>query len=197
VFSPRQVLEQRAGGNFTWNTGVDYADLLARSGASDRVTALYQQAGLNLADDLAALAAAQRISAVPSAVAYLGRNFTPTGRLAGPVLTLNEYGDNAPTIVQARAYADAVRTSGNAALLRQAYVHRPGHCGYRPAEIMAAVMTLDQRITTGTWGPTDAASLNQLAAQLAAESSGTSPGTPGFATEQPVAMLRPHLPVAR
>lgn len=197
VFSPRQPLEQRAGGNFSWNTGVDYADLLARSGASARVAALYQQAGLSLTTDMATLAAAPRISAVPSAVAYMARNVTPTGRIADPVLTLNEYGDNAPTIVQTRAYAEAVTAAHGEALLRQAYVHRPGHCAYQPAEIAAAVVTLDQRIATGQWGPTDAAALNRLATRLAAEFGGTSQQVPGFSAERPNAMLRPYRPAAR
>ena len=44
-----------AGGPMTWNHGVDYADLLNRSGSLDRVRFWYQKAGLDLDADLATL----------------------------------------------------------------------------------------------------------------------------------------------
>src|SRR5262249_18932930 len=88
IFALRAELEARAGGNPSWNTGVNYARDLARSADLREVVALYRAAGLSLRRDLAALDGATRISAAPSAVAYLARNISFTGHLPVPVLTL-------------------------------------------------------------------------------------------------------------
>jgi pimeloyl-ACP methyl ester carboxylesterase len=146
VFSPRQPLEARAGGNFSWNTGVDYRRQLAASGNAQQVRALYRAAGLDLDADLGRLEAAPRIAADPDAVQYMLDNAAPTGQIEGPVLTLHETGDTAPTVTQARAYADAVAAAGNRKLLRQTFVDRPGHCDYTPAEQLAALTALEERI---------------------------------------------------
>ena len=54
-----------AGGNFSWNTGVDYRRQLAASGNAQQVRALYRAAGLDLDADLGRLEAAPRIAADP------------------------------------------------------------------------------------------------------------------------------------
>lgn len=168
VVSPRQPLEQQAGGNFSWNTGVDYGAALAGSEQHRLVRNLYRQAGLDLEEDLGALAEAERISADPSAVAYMQRNATPAGDLGGPVLSLHETGDTAPTVTQARTYADRVRDHGDTSLLRQAFVDRPGHCDYADAEMAAMVQTLQQRLDTGRWGSSaQPQRLNQVADRIA------------------------------
>jgi pimeloyl-ACP methyl ester carboxylesterase len=193
VFSPRFPLEQRAGGTMSWNTGVDYRGLLRHSGRARQVKALYEAAGLNLDADLARLDAAPRISADPGAVAYMERNFTPSGELDVPVLTLHERGDNFPTVTQARAYSDAVKRAGDERMLRQAFVDRPGHCGYTGAELVATALTLERRVKTGRWG--DAATapeLERLADRLAAEDPGL--GGAQFVRYTPDRFLRPHVP---
>jgi hypothetical protein len=194
VFSPRQPLEARAGGNFSWNTGVDYRRQLARSGRARLVAALYRAAGLDLQADLDALEQALRIAADPPAVDYMVRNVTPSGDIGVPVLTLHEIGDNAPTVTQARAYRDAVRAAGKTRLLRQAYVRRPGHCRYTPAELAAVVLTLEQRLEDGSWGGSaTAGALNALATRLAATARQTL-GTSGFVDYRPDPFLRPFFP---
>lgn len=191
VVSPRQPLEERAGGNFSWNTDVNYRVSLGRSGNAHLVRSLYREAGLSISDDLAVLAEADRIEADPSAVAYMQRNATPTGDIAGPVLTLHETGDTAPTVAQARTYADRVRTHGDNRLLRQAFVDRPGHCAYADAEIAAALTALDARLGTGRWGNVASArALDATADRIAAES-GLDRGEGSFAHIHPDRMLRP------
>lgn len=171
VVSPRQPLEQRAGGNFSWNTDVDYSAALRDSGEADLVRELYGEAGLSLEDDLAALDAGTRIAADADAVAYMQRNATPVGDIAGPVLSLHESGDAAPVVQQAETYADRVRENGDAPLLRQAFVDRPGHCAYAPAEIAALVTALQERLDTGRWEDlAQPRSLNDRADRFAAES---------------------------
>ncbi|GAA5043076.1 alpha/beta hydrolase [Thermocatellispora tengchongensis] len=192
VFSPRYPLEQRAGGNFSWNTGVDYRRALQESGRMKQVRGLYDVAGLDLDADLATLAAAPRVSADPGAVAYMENYFTPRGTLGVPVLTMHERGDNYPTVTQARAYSDVVRRAGDGAMLRQAFVDRPGHCRYTGAEFVAAVETLRSRVTTGRWTDVDAHRLNKLAARLAAEDPAL--GTAEFVHYTPDRFLRPHVP---
>src|SRR4029077_8962909 len=85
-FQYRAELEQRAAGNPSWNTDVDYTHQLAISADSAEVTALYQAAGLDLAADLRALNSGPRIAADPTAVAYLTRNASFDGNIGVPAL---------------------------------------------------------------------------------------------------------------
>ena len=93
IFAFRAELEARAGGNPSWNTGVNYFAQLARSADLGEVIALYHAAGLSLTADLRKLNQAQRISASPSAVRYLARSIAFNGHLAVPVLTMHTTGD--------------------------------------------------------------------------------------------------------
>ncbi|WP_264796966.1 S9 family peptidase [Arthrobacter mangrovi] len=196
VISPRQPLEARAGGNFSWNTGVDYAQSLVHSGNATLVRALYSDAGLSLADDLGVLASAERITADPDAVAYMQANATPTGDIDGPVLTLHETGDTAPTVAQAGTYSERVRSNGGNGLLRQAFVDRPGHCDYADAEIAALVTALQQRLEEGSWASlAHPASLNALADRIAAEDGLDRGGS--FTHYKPNSMLRPEREVGQ
>src|SRR5580700_11202671 len=52
AFDFRAELEKRAGGNGSWNHGVDYEKQLGKSVDYAEVQALYQKAGLNLHDDV-------------------------------------------------------------------------------------------------------------------------------------------------
>jgi hypothetical protein len=162
----RQEAETHAGGNMSWNTRVDYGRMLARSSIRDEVVALYDRAGLSLRDDLAALAAAARITADPAAVAYMIRHISFGGRLSRPMLTIHTTGDPLVPVQVQRAYADAVDDAHRSALLRQAYVHRGGHCTFTTGEMLAALRTLERRIATGRWPDTGPAALNRLASEL-------------------------------
>ena len=55
VFAFRADLQAKAGGNPSWNTGVNYASDLARSVDLNEVKALYQAAGLSLGQDVQTL----------------------------------------------------------------------------------------------------------------------------------------------
>jgi pimeloyl-ACP methyl ester carboxylesterase len=151
-FQYRAELEKRAGGNPSWNTGVDYAHQLAISPGSAEVAALYRSAGLDLAADLRALNSGARIKADPKAVAYLDRFISFDGNLQMPVLTMHTVGDGLVVPQQETAYADAVRAAGKQDLLRQLFVHRAGHCAFSSAETIVAIEALIARIDTGSWG---------------------------------------------
>jgi len=166
VFAFRAELEARAQGNVSWNTGVDYRRQLDRSIGREQVQALYEQAGLDLDTDLKTLNDAARISADPEAVQYLKQYIIFNGRIHIPVLTLHTTGDGLVVVQNESAYKQVVDEMGNGAFLRQTFVARAGHCAFTPAETIAAVQTLLNRLETGGWHNVDANDLNNAAATL-------------------------------
>jgi pimeloyl-ACP methyl ester carboxylesterase len=189
VLALRAELEARAGGNPSWNTDVDYRKQLERSIDADEVKALYDQAGLSLDADLATLDSAPRIAADPGAVRYLTRNIVFDGDLGDrPVLTLHTTGDGLVVDENEQAYRDVVKDAGDKKLLRQAFVHRAGHCTFTPAETISAFEALVLRIDTGKWR-TDPDELNAGAAALGQPYNTT---TPGYIEFEPSKFLRPY-----
>lgn len=184
VFAFRAELEARAQGNVSWNTGVDYRKQLERSIGRDEVRALYQAAGLDLDADLKTLNQAARISADPEAVHYLERNIIFDGEIHIPVLTLHTTGDGLVVVQNESAYKKVVDEAGNRELLRRTFIDRAGHCAFTPAETIAAVQTLINRLETGRWHDVDASDLNNAAAALG-------PGFNVFGTQQGIVPVPP------
>jgi pimeloyl-ACP methyl ester carboxylesterase len=168
IFAFRAELEARAGGNPSWNTGVNYAADLVKSADLREVISLYHAAGLSLGKDLATLDHAARISADPSAVSYLEHNITFDGKLAVPVLTMHTTGDGLVVPENEQAYRSVVDRAGDGRLLQQTFVHRAGHCAFTPAETITAVRVLLGRLGTGRWNlaALSPAGLNRQAAAL-------------------------------
>lgn len=183
---PRQELEYRAGGNFSWNVGVDYREQLQRSGHRQLVQRLYREAGLDLHADLDRLAAAPRITADPGAVDYAKAHIAPSGDLAVPVLTMNTTGDASALASHSRTYEDVVRRAGSAPMLRTTYVDAPGHCTFSAAEYLSALRTMEHRLDTGHWG----GAATPRAMNRVAEASGV-PGPARFVRYTPERLLRP------
>lgn len=190
IFALRAELEARAGGNPSWNTGVNYTAQLEKSSDFAEVQALYATAGLSLDADLATLNSAARISADPSAVTYLTQNISFNGDLGGrPVLTLHTTGDGLVVNQDEQAYRSAVQDAKDSQLLRQAFVHRAGHCTFTPAETISAFQALVQRIDTGKWtGSTDPGILNAAASALGPTDNVAGPS---FVAFEPTPFLRP------
>ncbi len=166
VFAFRAELEFRAGGNPSSNVGVDYRRQFAHSVDAAEVRALYEQAGLDLEADLDELNETVRISADPRAMKYLEQNIIFDGDIHIPVLTLHTTGDGLVVVENESAYRQVVREDGNQALLRRTFVSRAGHCTFTPAETIAAVLVLIDRLDTGKWRNSDPAALNAAAAAL-------------------------------
>ncbi|MFF2807201.1 alpha/beta hydrolase family protein [Streptomyces sp. NPDC058000] len=166
AFAWRQEAEHRAGGSMSWNTGVDYTAMLRNSSDYREVKALYKSAGLSLAHDLATLDTAPRLRADPTAVAYLAENVAFTGRLRTPQLNIHTIGDALIPVQSESAYQRTAATAGTTGLLRHAYVDNAGHCTFTPAERIAALHTVERRITTGHWGDTGATALNAEARRI-------------------------------
>ena len=189
AFFGRAELEARAGGNFSWNTGVDYRVQLSHSSDKAEVEALYAAAGLDLNKDLDTLNAAPRIAANPAAVSYVTKYITYNGSLAMPVLTMHTTGDGLVEVTDENAYASVVRSTGDNSMLRQVFVHRAGHCTFTPAETVSAFQTLIHRIDTGRWeDSTNPATMNAAATALGPVFN-VAPA--GFLKFQPDMFLRP------
>ena len=187
-FFGRLELEIRAGGNFSWNTGVNYKLQLARSTDRAEVEALYKAAGLDLEKDLDTLNDAPRIAAKPAAVDYVKKFITYNGDLDMPVLTMHTTGDGLVEVTDEQAYASVVRSAGDNSLLRQVFVHRAGHCTFTPAETITAFQTLIHRIDTGHWSSTDPGNMNRQATSLG---SALNVAPAGFVRFKPGPFLRP------
>src|SRR5579859_462842 len=185
----RQELEARSGGNFSWNTGVDYRVQLSHSVDLAEVKALYTAAGLDLNADLDKLNATTRIAADPGAVSYVQKFITYNGQLQVPILTMHTTGDGLVEVTNENAYASVVRSAGDNSMLRQVFVHRAGHCTFTPAETVTALQTLLHRVDTGRWeDSTNPASMNAKATSLG---SALNSAPASFINFQPDQFLRP------
>jgi hypothetical protein len=189
AFALRAELEARAGGNPSWNTGVNYWRQLKRSIDYREVKALYAAAGLSLSADIEKLNSAPRITADAHAVSYLIQNIVFNGNLDGkPVLTMHTTGDGLVVNEDEQAYRSAVSHAGDPELLRQVFVHRAGHCAFTPAETITALNALVQRLGTGHWGALDPGALNSAAAALG---SSLNNFLAAFIHHKPAPFLRP------
>lgn len=147
----RYDVERSAGGNPSWNKGVNYWRQLAESGRLAQVARLYGRAGADLGADLNLLTRTASVTVDPAAHDWMRRTSTVTGRLAMPVLTLHTTDDGLVPVQHQEEYAEDVRHGGSAGLHRQAYTDRAGHCAFTPAELVASVVTMETRIETGRW----------------------------------------------
>ncbi|WP_199790944.1 hypothetical protein [Streptomyces sp. FXJ7.023] len=119
-------------------------------------------------------------------MAYLEKGIVFDGDLEIPVLTVSPVGDQISTVAQQQAYGEAVRTAGKAALLRQSYLRTVGHCTFTPAEQIAALTAMTERLTTGRWSDsTTPAGLNRLA-----DGAGKDPGR--YVRYRPPVFNRPY-----
>ncbi len=188
-FWAHEQVERQAGGNPSWNAGVDYRRLLETSIGHDQVIALYDTAGIRLDQDLQTLEIAPRIEADPAALDYLERHIVFSGELGGvPVLSMHTDGDGLVTPDNQHAYADVVRSAGSGGLLRQVFVHRAGHCTFTPAEVTVALDALLERIDTGTWPDLGPETMNARARALGPERRRLRSGgiaEPGFFAYEP------------
>jgi len=150
VFLPRGDQEHRAGGAFSWNTGIDYRRQLALSGRETMIRALYRQAGLDLDADLARLDAGKRVTADRSAVAYMVANYTPNAKPVMPLLGVQNIGDGLTSPSLQRAYAEAAahRVPGRVQAL---WVAGAGHCTFGTDIVLASLHQLEARLDRGRW----------------------------------------------
>ena len=94
------------------------------------------------------------------------KNIVYDGQIDIPVLTLHTKGDGLVVVQNESAYRHVVDEEGNGELLRRDFIDRAGHCAFTPAETIAAVQKLVDRLDTGRWHEPTAAELNASAAAL-------------------------------
>lgn len=191
--NPAQVrygVERIAGGNFSWNHGVDYAALLPRSGLSPLVEALYAKAGISLQSDLQALARAPRIASTAAAVAAAEQITSYTGKIRGPIIVVDNIGDPVDPDSFDRAYERTLTDAGTVALHRLTWVRSAGHSSQSALERITGFVTLVERLDTGTWSNTSPEAMTARAAQIKAASS-IELGLSRFIPHAPPDMLRP------
>ncbi len=160
IVPARWSVEQSAGGNTSWNKGVDYAGLLRKSAHAKQVESLYRDAGLDLRTDLNRLTRGADITADPAAVTHLKRASTAGQGLSVPLLDLHTTADQLVPVEQESAFAGRVHAAGDSTLLRQAYVGRQSHCNFTTAEVVAGLRAVEHRLDTHHWD--NAATATQL-----------------------------------
>lgn len=161
----RADVERRAGGNPSWNTGIDYRHQLAISGQLETVRQAYAAAGADLEADLAELNAAPRIAADPKAVRYMYRYTVARGTTPAPVVTLHNPRDGGAVADQVGWYAEQTGDRR----VRHLWADRGNHCAFSTADEITALRVLEQRIGTGRWPDTRPGTLNAVAGGFAPE----------------------------
>jgi Tannase-like family of unknown function (DUF6351) len=165
----RGGVEKIAGGNVSWNTGVDYEDLLKHSGRKAMVEALYVKAGLDLKADLATLANTPRIKADPGAVRRAEPMMTYTGRIQDPLVNVDN-DDPVDPAADKLAYLQTLKHAGTDKFLRLLWSDRPGHGGQTNLDRAVGFTLLIQRVETGKWGDTSLPALKKMAADISQRS---------------------------
>jgi pimeloyl-ACP methyl ester carboxylesterase len=198
LFDYRADLEAKAGGNPSFNNGINYETQLKKSVDYAEVQALYSAAGLDLATDLETLKTASRITADQAALTYLSNNIIYNGQIPIPVLTMHTTGDGLVPVQEEAAYAAVVKDAKDSANLKQTFVHRAGHCEFSPAETITALQTLVLRLNKGKWEDLTPADLNKEATALGStynviDADGQEvAASPAFETYKPAKFLRTY-----
>jgi len=91
----------------------------------------------------------QRFQSTPDAANYLKNNYTPTGRLKIPVVTLHTTRDPVVPIWHEDLYRALADKAGSGNLLVQTSVDAYGHCNFTDAETFAAFAKLVMWVETG------------------------------------------------
>ncbi len=85
-------------------------------------------------DDRALNAGVKRYKADPQAAAYLRTYYTPTGKIAQPMLAIHTDYDPLVAVWMPNMYQLTVEQAGTTSKFVQQYVKRDGHCSISPAE---------------------------------------------------------------
>lgn len=92
---------------------------------------------------------------------------SPLGGTNGPPCDRHTISDQLVPVQQENFYAERVAAAGSGGSLRQAYVASVGHCNFSPAELVAGVLALGHRVSTGRWDSlADPGSLDRVASGL-------------------------------
>jgi hypothetical protein len=90
-----------------------------------------------------------RYAADPKALAYLRQNYTPTGKIAKPMLAIHTSYDPLVPVTIPNTYSTLVELAGTQSLFVQQFVKHDGHCAILPAEISKGFTELREWKNTG------------------------------------------------
>ena len=90
-----------------------------------------------------------RFESDDAAVNYYDRNYTPSGGIGIPVVTLHTTRDPAIPVSHEAVFGAAVANAGRSNLLSQMSIDRWGHCTFTNAEVQTAFGSLVQWVETG------------------------------------------------
>jgi len=91
-----------------------------------------------------------RYPADPHALAYLRENYTPTGKIAKPMLAIHTSYDPLVPVSIPNTYSTLVELAGTQNLFVQQFVKHDGHCAISPEETSAGFSELLQWKKSGT-----------------------------------------------
>jgi pimeloyl-ACP methyl ester carboxylesterase len=95
-------------------------------------------------------AGVERFDADRAAVNYYEHNYTPSGQIGIPVITLHTERDAAIPYQHEDLFAAKIAAAGQSDLLVQRPIDRWGHCAFTPEEIQTAFGDLARWVETGT-----------------------------------------------
>ncbi len=121
-------MQERAGGNPFDNRNIIYS---------------------NTDDDNAVNAGVKRYTADPKAVEYLRTFYTPTGKIARPVLAIHTSYDPLVPVSVPNTYQTLVDGAGTSNLFVQQYVKHDGHCRILPEEVKKGFSQLREWKSSG------------------------------------------------
>ncbi len=81
---------------------------------------------------------------------YVERNANYNGKIKNPVLTMHTLIDPLVTVTQENRYAQTVNNAGRGNLLFQTFTNGNGHCNFTGAQLITAVNSINNWVTTGT-----------------------------------------------
>jgi hypothetical protein len=100
-------------------------------------------------DDVAVNDGVKRYRADDSARVLAIRDYTPTGRLARPMLSVRAVFDPMIGAYPSDRYPEIVQLAGSGEMFAQQYVRDSGHCAFSPQEVRSAFNELRRWRQTG------------------------------------------------
>jgi hypothetical protein len=90
-----------------------------------------------------------RIDGDRAAINHYDHNYTPSGRIGIPTITLHTTRDPAIPYTHETVFGAAVNGAGRSDLLKQVSIDRWGHCAFTPDEVHTAIGSLVTWVETG------------------------------------------------
>lgn len=144
VTEGRAELERRAGGSPVQNLDHTYSI----SAAGRAYLATIGMTGAQIDAYLADMDA-YRVGADRSARHYVEKYADYSGKIKGPVLTLNTVADALVPPAHISAYNETVAAAGRSELLANAWTSGIGHCNFTVPQLVTAVQALERWVQTG------------------------------------------------